>query len=187
MRQQKNKLICKCGTKGGVLTLRQAGNSKTKSSLYIQHHDPTKKAGKRPCYISRQNVSLIRLADRRYKREYIPLIKYFFNSRQNQLLSRDQLLSIIERCEQLLIEMGWPNRVLRAYEKFGADVDEIHVLDTVKRYKNELGKEVTRELVFKKHFKRKRVRFKLEKEEKKRWEKVAESGRELLRSDQNKS
>jgi hypothetical protein len=145
MTQQKSKLICLCGTEGGVLTRRRAGNSKKKKSLYNQHYDPTKKAGKRPCYISKQNLALIRLNDERYSREYEPLVKCYYEILRDYSSPRDNaVVDLLEhRACRLLCDMGWPDKVVKGLDKFRADARELYVMEIVQRY------EISRERVFK--------------------------------------
>jgi hypothetical protein len=178
MRQQKSKLICKCGIMGGVLTRRQAGNSNTKSALYIQHYDPTKKAGKRQCYISKQNIALIRLNDRRYSREYKSLVNRYEIVSDNSSPKDNMTLDLIAHdAYRLLYDMRWPHKVVHPYRKFLADITEISVLNLV-RDCNKLGIKITREQAFKK-LRPAQTRFKLKEGEKEWWEKIAESGRKL--------
>jgi hypothetical protein len=179
MRQQKSKLICKCRTKGGVLTRRQVGNSKTKSALYIQHYDPTKKAGKRQCYISKQNIVLIRLNDRRYSREYKLLVNQYYEivSDNNSPKDNTMLDLIAHNAYRLLCDMGWPHKVVHPYRKFLADITEISVLNLVRDH-NKLGIKITHEQAFKK-LRHTQPRFKLREEDKEWWKKIAESGRKL--------
>jgi hypothetical protein len=179
MRQQKSKLICKCGTKGGVLTRRQAGNSKTKSALYIQHYDPTKKAGKRQCYISEQNTALIRLNDRRYSREYKSLVNRYYEILSDNSSPKDNIILdlIAHDAYRLLCDMGWPHKVVHPYRKFLADITEISVLNLVRDHKK-LKIKITREQAFKK-LRSPQPRFKLREGEKEWWEKIGESGRKL--------
>jgi hypothetical protein len=180
MRQQKSKLICKCRTRGGVLTRRQAGNSKTKSALYVQHYDPTKKAGKRPCYISKQNIALIRLNDRRYSREYKSLVNRYYEILSDNSSPKDNTMLdlIMDDACRLLCDMGWPDKVVDLYHKFSADIIEIMVLNLVRGHDKILGIKITREQAFKK-LRFPQPRFKLREGEKEWWEKIAESGRKL--------
>ncbi len=181
MRQQKSKLICKCRTKGGVLTLRQAGNSKTKSALYVQHYDPTKKAGKRPCYISKQDIALIRLNDKRYSREYKSVVNRYYEILDDNSSPKDNTeLDLIEDyAYRLLCDMGWPRKVVHPYRKFLADITETSVLNLVRDHNKILGVKITREQAIK-MLRSTQPRFKLKEEEKEWWEKIAESGRKLL-------
>jgi hypothetical protein len=180
MRQQKSKLICKCKTKGGVLAQRKAGNSKTKNALYVQHYDPTKKAGKRPCYISEQNIALIRLNDRRYLREYKSLVNQYYDILADNSSPKDKMMLdlIAEDAYRLLCDMGWPHKVVDPYRKFLADITEIMILNSVRDH-NKVGIKITRERAIKK-LRVTKPRFKLKEEDKEWWGKIAESGRKLL-------
>jgi hypothetical protein len=161
MTQQKSKLICRCEMEGGVLTRRRAGNSKKKKSLYNQHYDSTKKARKRPCYISKQNVALIRLNDERYSTEYEPLVKRYYEILTDNSSSRDNaVVDRLERCAyKLLCDMGWPDQVVKALDKFRADTRELYVMEKVQHYKDRLGFEISREQVFKRYFSKKTAAF----------------------------
>ncbi len=157
MTQQKSKLICLCGTEGGVLTRRQAGNSKKKTSVYNQHYDSNKKARKRPCYISKQNIALIGLNDERYSSEYAPLVKRYCKIRSDYTSPYDiALLDLLERdaC-RLLYDMGWPDKVVKALDKFRADAREIYVIEKRQELRDRLGFDVSREKVFRMFFSRK--------------------------------
>jgi hypothetical protein len=162
-----------------VLTIRKTGHSKKPSSLYNQHYDPSKKAGKRQCYISRQNIALLELSDRRYKKLYKPIIKTIVNMSKEETPPVDQGVELIAKAESLLREMGWPDSVVPVMEKVRADLTEINVIEVVKRYREERGKIKTREEVYKRHFKK--ASHKMSDEEKKNWEKVAKEGRDTLR------
>jgi hypothetical protein len=180
MRQQKSKLICKCGTKGGVLTFRRAGNSKKKNSLYIQHYDPTKKSGKRTCYISKKNITLIELNDKRYHRQYKPLTQKY-----TEMLNDDSAKSINEMdhllglpATLLLEDMRWPDRVVPLEDKFFADVVEFRMQDFIRRYQDEVGIKLTRERAYKMGFRK--TRFKMTQDEKEWWKEVAKSRGKIL-------
>lgn len=162
MTQQKSKLICRCGTEGGVLRRKRAGNSKKKTSVYNQHYDPTKRAGKTSCYISKQNIALIGLNDERYSIEYRPLVKRYCEIHSGDYYSRPDItvVDLLERdaC-RLLCDMGWPDKVVKALDKFRADAREAYVMGKLPGLRYRLGFDISREEAFKMFFSRKRALF----------------------------
>src|SRR5918995_1826328 len=153
MIKRRSKIICpKCRKKGGTLTTRLTGHSKKSLSVYMQHYDPQRKAGKRPCYISRHGIAHIRLTDKRYKSEYKPLIKYWRIAARDHLLTKKQLHQLSDRAVHLLIDMGWPDHSLAAADKVFADIDEILVEELALQYEQK-GIKIDHDAIAKKHFK----------------------------------
>lgn len=145
--------------------------------MYIQHYDPTKKAGKSQCYIGSQNLALVGLSDKRYQTMYKPFIKRLVEFIEDNSLSGPELRKLEVAAACMLIEFGWPDKV-SAYviDKLEADIKEIHVSHLIERYKKEQGKKVTREQVYNYAFK-KRDRFKMDDRERKGWNEVSLQGR----------
>jgi hypothetical protein len=139
--------------RGGTITLRLTGHSKKSLSLYIQHYDSERKAGKRPCYISRHGIAHIHLTDKRYKSEYKPLIKYWRIAARDHLLTDKQLSQLKVKAMQLLTDIGWPNHSLAAGDKFFADIQEVLVEEIALQYKQ---KRITtnHDTIAKKYFKK---------------------------------
>jgi hypothetical protein len=154
MIKRRSKIICpKCRKKGGTLTTRLTGHSKKSLSVYMQHYDPQRKAGKRPCYISRHGISHIRLTDKRFDSEYKPLIKYYRIAARDHLLTKKQSEQLSNLAAHLLIDMGWPDYSLAARDKFFADISEILVDELALQYKQE-GIKIDHDTIAKKHFKK---------------------------------
>jgi hypothetical protein len=153
MIKRNSKIICpKCRKKGGTLTTRLTGHSKKSRSVYVQHYDPKKKTGKRPCYISRHGIAHIRLTDQRYESKYKPLIRYWRIAARDHLLTKEQLDQLIDQAAGLLIDMGWPDHSLSATDKAFADIDEILVEELALQYEQKSIK-IDHDTIAKKHLK----------------------------------
>jgi hypothetical protein len=153
MARHGSKIICpKCRKKGGTLTTRLTGHSKKSLSVYMQHYDPLRKAGKSPCYISRHGIAHIDLMDKRYESEYKPLVQYWRTAVEEHLLTKEQLKQLSSRAVHLLIDMGWPDHSLAAADKFRADIVEISVEKLALEYQQD-GIDIDHDGIAKKHFK----------------------------------
>jgi hypothetical protein len=154
MARRRSKITCpQCRKKGGTLTTRLTGHSKKSLSVYIQHYDPLRKAAKSPCYISRHGIAHIGLTDKRYEYEYKPLVKYWRIAAGDHLLNEEQSDKLLDQAVRLLIDMGWPDHSLDAYDKFFADLYEILVEEFALQYKQK-GIKITHNNIAKKHFKK---------------------------------
>ena len=153
MSKHTSKIICpKCKRKGGTLTTRLTGHSKKSLSVYVQHYDPQRRAGKSPCYISRHGIAHIRLTDKRFDSEYKPLIMYYRMAARDHLLTKKQLEQLLNQTAHLLLDIGWPDHSLAAKDKVFADIHEILVEELALQYKHQ-NIEIDHDTIAKKHFK----------------------------------
>lgn len=114
------KLKCPiCYGRGRNLNLRKAGRGENNRYFYFMHYDPSKKSGKRSCYLPFHKLAEIVIYDEReviYTRVVSKLAKMAFD----KTIQNDQINAIKQRLFLLLIEMGWPRRFV--YEKFCASL-----------------------------------------------------------------